>query len=67
MCKATPPVARDNQMDLLLSAGIHGNETAPMELLDELLGGIASGALLPASRLLFLYGNTDAMRVWTRD
>ncbi|APQ14109.1 succinylglutamate desuccinylase [Pseudomonas oryzihabitans] len=64
--EVTPPVARDNGMDLLLSAGIHGNETAPMELLDELLGGIASGALRPASRLLFMYGNPDAMRRGTR-
>lgn len=40
-----PPQARDNGQDLLLSAGIHGNETAPIELLDRLLHDIARGDL----------------------
>ncbi|MCP8464807.1 succinylglutamate desuccinylase [Pseudomonas sp. ZM23] len=58
----TPTVARDNGRDLLLSAGIHGNETAPIELLDRLLQRIARGELKPASRVLFLLGNPEAMR-----
>ncbi|MGC4008244.1 MAG: succinylglutamate desuccinylase [Pseudomonas sp.] len=58
----TPPVARDNGRDLLLSAGIHGNETAPIELLDRLVHRIARGELKPASRVLFLLGNPEAMR-----
>lgn len=57
-----PPSATDNGLDLLLSAGIHGNETAPIELLDELLGGIASGAVKPRARILFLFGNPPAIR-----
>lgn len=57
-----PPEARDNGMDLLLSAGIHGNETAPIELLDELLHGIASGEIKPRARILFLFGNPEAIR-----
>lgn len=58
----TPPGATDNGLDLLLSAGIHGNETAPIELLDRLLQGIARGTLKPRARLLFLLGNPEAMR-----
>jgi len=57
-----PPEARDNGLDLLLSAGIHGNETAPIELLDGLLHDIARGTLKPRARILFLFGNPEAIR-----
>ncbi len=57
-----PAQDRDNGTDLLLSAGIHGNETAPIELLDELIRSIARGELQPRARILFLFGNPDAMR-----
>lgn len=57
-----PAQDRDNGMDLLLSAGIHGNETAPIELLDELIRSIARSELQPRARILFLFGNPDAMR-----
>ena len=57
-----PPEARDNGTDLLLSAGIHGNETAPIELLDTLIHAIARGELKPRARILFLFGNPEAMR-----
>ncbi|WP_024657091.1 succinylglutamate desuccinylase [Pseudomonas syringae USA007] len=61
-----PPQARDNGTDLLLSAGIHGNETAPIELLDELIRSIARGDLKPRARILFLFGNPAAMRLGAR-
>ncbi|RRV07501.1 succinylglutamate desuccinylase [Pseudomonas sp. v388] len=57
-----PPEDRDTGRDLLLSAGIHGNETAPIELLDELIRAIARGDLKPRARILFLFGNPEAMR-----
>lgn len=57
-----PSDSGDNGTDLLLSAGIHGNETAPIELLDELIRAIARGELQPRARVLFLFGNPDAMR-----
>lgn len=60
--EVTPSVSADSGLDLLLSAGIHGNETAPIELLDRLLQGIASGQLIPQARILFLFGNPEAMR-----
>ncbi|MFZ3186289.1 MAG: succinylglutamate desuccinylase [Pseudomonas sp.] len=58
----TPAAGDDSGFDLLLSAGIHGNETAPIELLDKLLQSIASGQLQPRARVLFLLGNPPAMR-----
>lgn len=60
--EVTPPAAVDSGLDLLLSAGIHGNETAPIELLDRLLQDIASSRIKPRSRILFLFGNPEAMR-----
>ena len=51
--EVTPPVASDNGLDLLLSAGIHGNETAPIELLDRLLHGIAFHFKKERSRFVF--------------
>ncbi|BAU73068.1 succinylglutamate desuccinylase [Metapseudomonas furukawaii] len=58
----TPPAAEDSGLDLLLSAGVHGNETAPIELLDRLIQGIARGHLKPRARILFLFGNPEAIR-----
>ncbi|WP_295482447.1 succinylglutamate desuccinylase [uncultured Pseudomonas sp.] len=57
-----PPEGEDCGLDLLLSAGIHGNETAPIELLERLLHGVASGTLIPRARVLFLFGNPAAIR-----
>jgi succinylglutamate desuccinylase len=57
-----PAQSMDNGTDLLLSAGIHGNETAPIELLDDLLHSIARSELQPRARILFLFGNPAAMR-----
>lgn len=57
-----PAQSMDNGTDLLLSAGIHGNETAPIELLDDLLHSIARSGLQPRARILFLFGNPAAMR-----
>lgn len=57
-----PSAATDSGLDLLLSAGVHGNETAPIELLDTLVQAIARGQLIPRARILFLFGNPEAMR-----
>jgi succinylglutamate desuccinylase len=57
-----PSADTDSGLDLLLSAGVHGNETAPIELLDTLVQAIARGQLIPRARILFLFGNPEAMR-----
>ena len=46
---------------LVLSTGVHGNETAPMEILDRLVADILGGTLEVAVNLLLLIGNPPAM------
>lgn len=42
---------------IVLSAGIHGNETAPVELLAAIVDDLLAGRLALATRLLVLYGH----------
>jgi succinylglutamate desuccinylase len=59
MIAIEPPGA---PLDLLISSGIHGNETAPIELAGQLLQDILEQRLVPRARLLFIFGNPEAMR-----
>ncbi|MDN7180166.1 succinylglutamate desuccinylase [Caballeronia sp. SEWSISQ10-4 2] len=51
---------------VVASAGIHGDETAPIEILSMLVADIASGKAALKSRLLIIFGNIDAMRASCR-
>jgi succinylglutamate desuccinylase len=51
---------------VVASAGIHGDETAPVEILSTLVADIASGTAVLKSRLLVILGNIDAMRTSCR-
>lgn len=46
---------------LIMSAGIHGNETAPIELLNGLVNELLQGRLHPRIPLLLVLGNPPAM------
>ncbi|CAH5253533.1 succinylglutamate desuccinylase [Klebsiella oxytoca] len=54
------------QRAIVLSAGIHGNETAPVELLAAIVDDLLAGRLPLAARLLVLYGNPPAIRAGQR-
>lgn len=55
----TPPTFAHK--DIVLSAGIHGNETAPIEICDDFVEKILRCELALAHRALFIFGNLPAM------
>lgn len=52
--------------DIVLSSGIHGNETAPIEICDQFVRQILTGEILLQHRVLFLFGNLPAMDIAER-
>jgi succinylglutamate desuccinylase len=61
------PARVDAQMrSVLLSAGIHGDETAPVELLSRHVADIAAGRAALACHRLVVLGNVGAMRAGQR-
>ncbi|MCQ4321484.1 succinylglutamate desuccinylase [Stutzerimonas stutzeri] len=62
----TPARGQDAGLDLVLSAGVHGCEIIPIELLDRLIRAIARNEIRPRARLLLLFCNPPAMRQGVR-
>ncbi|GGC61636.1 succinylglutamate desuccinylase [Marinobacter halophilus] len=64
----TPPTDRDNPNGeaLIISAGIHGNETAPIEVLNKLVSELLAEVWQLACPLLLMLGNPPAMKAGTR-
>ncbi|MBW6389987.1 succinylglutamate desuccinylase [Billgrantia antri] len=58
----TPTECRSEAHACVLSAGIHGNETAPIELLGECLARLEAGLLALGAPVLMILGNPEAMR-----
>lgn len=52
--------------DLIFSCGIHGNETAPIEICDDLVQQILLNKLQVKQRVLFIFGNLPAMDIAQR-
>ncbi|MBE0485917.1 succinylglutamate desuccinylase [Marinobacter sp.] len=64
----TPPAGRENpnKEALIVSAGVHGNETAPIEVLNTLVSELLAGEWELACPLLLILGNPPAMTAGTR-
>ncbi|HEY4802069.1 MAG TPA: succinylglutamate desuccinylase [Paraburkholderia sp.] len=62
----TPAHVDETTRSVLVSAGVHGDETAPIELLSQLVADIAAGRVPLACRVLVVLGNAAAMRAGER-
>ncbi|MFG6177605.1 succinylglutamate desuccinylase [Halomonas sp. THAF12] len=66
LLELTPTAASETAPALILSVGVHGNETAPIELLGELLARLEAGLLRLATPTLVILGNLEAIRAGSR-
>lgn len=65
MLQCTPTASFEKAVydkSIILSAGIHGNETAPIELLTQIIADIFSNKLALTERVLFIFGNPAGIR-----
>ncbi len=52
---------------ILLSVGVHGNETAPIEIIDQLVTDILAGKVSVKQTLLIVIANPKAIKVGSRE
>ncbi|QUJ68931.1 succinylglutamate desuccinylase [Photobacterium sp. GJ3] len=62
----TPPSLSVDSKDIILSSGVHGDETGPIELLQKMVKQIMLGELVPKHRLLLMIGHPQAINAHTR-
>lgn len=62
----TPIEQISTAKDIVLSSGVHGNETAPIELIQQLAEGILLGHIEPVHRLLLIIAHPEAINNKTR-
>lgn len=62
----SPVKKTKNQKSIIYSCGIHGNETAPIEMCDQLVVDILNESVAIEHRLLVIFGNLEAMKNATR-
>ena len=58
--------SQPSNKDVVLSCAVHGDETAPIEIVRDLLHGILRGRIEPCQRTLFLIANPAAIRIGKR-
>ncbi|GED22378.1 succinylglutamate desuccinylase [Halomonas halmophila] len=66
LLELTPVSAAPEAPAVVLSVGIHGNETAPIELLGASLARLEAGLMTLGSPVLVILGNLEAIRAGTR-
>ena len=61
-----PVVAVASTKHIVLSSGVHGNETAPIEICNDLINQIGTGDLRLSHNVMFIFGNLPAIAKQTR-
>ncbi len=62
--KFTPSVP--TQKDIVISSAVHGNETAPIEICDNLIKNIINQSITIKQRVLFIFGNPASINIGKR-
>ncbi len=55
-----------SKKSILLSCAVHGNETAPIEICNDLINDLLNGRIVSAHRVMFIFGNIPSMHSETR-
>ena len=58
--------AESSDHAMIISCGIHGNETAPIEIVSNQISQLVTGALEPKCNLLYILGNPESMKIADR-
>ena len=61
------PKGNSSVHSILLSVAVHGNETAPIEIIDQLVSDIFAGKIIPIHRLLIVIANPEAIKSNSRE
>jgi succinylglutamate desuccinylase len=60
------PLSLNSTKDIVLSSAVHGNETAPIEICNDLIKQVILGNLHLEHRALFLFGNPASINISER-
>lgn len=64
--EVTPNKVTAETKSIVISAGVHGNETAPLELVDAIVSRMLDGSLIVQERCLFVLAYPEAINHKTR-
>lgn len=56
----------ESKKAVILSCGVHGNETAPIEIVSEQISQIIRGDIIPQVNLMYILGNPESMLIEKR-
>jgi len=58
--------ATESAQAMVISCGVHGNETAPIEIVSNQISKIVTGVITPKVNTLYILGNPESMKIADR-